>query len=288
MDTISTLAKIRWALPAVTVFAVALGMPFANAESAGAKSAGATSASRTFMPDPQTYRGVQIAVGATDSVGPTSAVGDEEIELSDEKKLSRWAFVLRRTIARSGPSHNARRVKKLATLTPDGTAEMVLLLRRHTDAEGAVWIKVRLPMRPNNTTGWVPRQHLGRYRIVKTKLLINTKTTRVTLYRSGRRVWSARIGVGTRQNPTPTGNFYVRSRLIPVKKNSIYGIFAFGLSAYSRTLSDWPGGGMIGVHGTNQPGLIPGRISHGCVRLRNNNIKRLKQLMSVGTPVEIK
>lgn len=282
MKTISTLAKIRWMISVVAVLAALLGMPLANPGVAGAKSGGAKSASKIFKPDPSAYRDATIAAG------PTEAVGDQEIELSDEEKLSRWAFVLRRTVARSAPSHTSRRVKKLSTMTPDGTAELVLLLKRHTDAEGGVWIQVRLPMRPNNTTGWVPRQHLGRYRIVKTKLLINTKTTRATLYLSGKLVWSARIGVGTRQNPTPKGNFYVRSRLIPVEKNSIYGIFAFGLSAYSRTLSDWPGGGMIGVHGTNQPGLIPGRISHGCVRLKNNKIRRLKQLMSVGTPVEIK
>ena len=45
-----------------------------------------------------------------------------------------------------------------------------------------------------------------------------------------------------------------------------YGPWAFGTSAYS-VLSDWPGGGVIGIHGTNQPHLIPGRPSHGCVRV---------------------
>jgi lipoprotein-anchoring transpeptidase ErfK/SrfK len=52
-------------------------------------------------------------------------------------------------------------------------------------------------------------------------------------------------------------------------------------------LTDWPGGGFVGVHGTNEPNLIPGRISHGCIRLRNDAIVRLSHLMKVGTPLTI-
>jgi lipoprotein-anchoring transpeptidase ErfK/SrfK len=53
-------------------------------------------------------------------------------------------------------------------------------------------------------------------------------------------------------------------------------------------LTDWPGGGFIGIHGTNAPGLIPGRVSHGCIRMRNEDITRLNSLMSVGTPVSVR
>jgi len=52
-------------------------------------------------------------------------------------------------------------------------------------------------------------------------------------------------------------------------------------------LSDWPGGGVIGIHGTDEPQLIPGRPSHGCVRVPNAAITRLHTLMPVGTPVRI-
>ena len=44
---------------------------------------------------------------------------------------------------------------------------------------------------------------------------------------------------------------------------------------------------MIGIHGTNAPGLLPGRVSHGCIRLPNAAVLRLKRLMPVGTPVRI-
>jgi lipoprotein-anchoring transpeptidase ErfK/SrfK len=53
-------------------------------------------------------------------------------------------------------------------------------------------------------------------------------------------------------------------------------------------LTDWPDGGFVGIHGTNEPELIPGAISHGCIRLRNVDILRLSRLMPVGTPLTIR
>jgi len=68
----------------------------------------------------------------------------------------------------------------------------------------------------------------------------------------------------------------------------LYGPVAFGTSARSAVLTDWPDGGFVGIHGTNEPALIPGHISHGCVRLRNQDIVALSRLMPVGTPVTIR
>jgi len=44
----------------------------------------------------------------------------------------------------------------------------------------------------------------------------------------------------------------------------------------------------VGIHRTNQPELIPGRPSHGCIRIRNPAIIRLARLMPIGTPVRIR
>lgn len=213
--------------------------------------------------------------------------GPETVKLSDEWRSSTWAYVTRRVAARTDPSGAAKVVKKLSTLTSDYTPELVLALDLRREADGTEWVRVRLPMRPNNSTGWVPREALGALRRVDTALRIDRGHTRATLYRDGRRIWRARVGIGKRQWPTPPGRFYVRERLIPRDKNTIYGIFAFGTNGYSSVLTDWPGGGVIGVHGTNEPGLIPGRISHGCVRVRNRQIARLRRLMPLGTPVHI-
>jgi lipoprotein-anchoring transpeptidase ErfK/SrfK len=53
-------------------------------------------------------------------------------------------------------------------------------------------------------------------------------------------------------------------------------------------LTDWPDGGYVGVHGTDRPDLIPGQISHGCIRMSNSDIVRLGRLMPVGTPLTIR
>ena len=125
---------------------------------------------------------------------------------------------------------------------------------------------------------------MGPLMVVRTHLRINRRALRATLYREGRRIWTSRIGIGAPGTPTPAGRFWIREVLRG--DGGLYGPWAFGTSAYSR-LSEWPGGGVVGIHGTNQPYLIPGRPSHGCVRVPNRKIIRLKRLMPIGTPVRI-
>ena len=48
-----------------------------------------------------------------------------------------------------------------------------------------------------------------------------------------------------------------------------------------------PGFYGIGIHGTNAPGSIPGRSSHGCIRLHNENIVKLKAMVNKDTKVTI-
>lgn len=214
--------------------------------------------------------------------------GSNPRRLSDERTESRWAYVASAVWARARPSRRARRVHRLSLRTPDGTREVVLALTERRVEGAGTWVRVRLPMRPNNTTGWVRRSSLGAFRMVRTFLRVDRRRLRATLFRDGRRIWAAPIGVGEPRSPTPRGNFYVRERLLPTDPNGLYGVFAFGLSAYSETLTDWPRGGMIGIHGTNEPQLLPGRVSHGCVRLANPRIARLRELMPLGTPVAIR
>jgi lipoprotein-anchoring transpeptidase ErfK/SrfK len=148
-------------------------------------------------------------------------------------------------------------------------------------------VHVHLPILPNGTTGWVPRAALGGYGFVTTRLLVDLASFKAVLYRGRRTIFHALIGVGKSSSPTPRGRFYVRDKVLDFN-NPFYGPVAFGTSARSDSVTDWPGGGFIGIHGTNEPGLIPGRISHGCIRMRNQDITRLARLMPVGTPVVIR
>ncbi len=44
-------------------------------------------------------------------------------------------------------------------------------------------------------------------------------------------------------------------------------------------------GGEYAIHGTNRPDLIGGFVSHGCIRMYNNDIRELYSLVNIGTPV---
>jgi hypothetical protein len=207
--------------------------------------------------------------------------------LSDERTLSRWAHSAGRGAIRLMPATRSRRLSRLRPFTEDGRPEVYLALRSRRATGGRVWVQVRVPARPNGQTGWVRRGALGPFHAVRTALLIDTRRSRATLRRDGRRVWRAPIAHGAPGTPTPTGRFYIREKLRNSRGSPIYGPWAIGTSAYS-SLSDWPGGGVVGIHGTNQPWLIPGRPSHGCIRVRNAAMMRLERAMPIGTPVRIR
>lgn len=199
-------------------------------------------------------------------------------------RTSRWATVDRPVAALSEPG--GRRIARLATKTPEGTTNLVVVLGRARRHESGLWVRVRLPVLPNGSTGWVPRQALGGYHIVDTRLVVDRRAMRAVLFRGGKRIFDARVGVGSPRWPTPAGRSYVRVKLTRYK-SAFYGPLAFGTSARSAVLTDWPAGGFVGIHGTDRPDLIPGRVSHGCIRLRNQDILRLGKLMPVGTPITI-
>jgi lipoprotein-anchoring transpeptidase ErfK/SrfK len=200
--------------------------------------------------------------------------------------LSRWAPVRAAATARSAPDAAAGVVSPVPTTTPEGTTNIVLVLGRRIDRAGRLWVRARLATLPNSRTGWLPRSALGGYGTVETRLVIDLQRLTATLLRRGRPVFRAPVGVGQPQWPTPQGDFYVRNRLTRFA-GPTYGPLAFGTSARSTHLTDWPDGGFIGIHGTDQPHLIPGRISHGCVRMRNADIVALGRRMPIGTPLSI-
>ncbi|MBA3375307.1 MAG: L,D-transpeptidase [Gaiellaceae bacterium] len=186
---------------------------------------------------------------------------------------------------RDAPRADATPIAFLDIRTPERTANVVLVEDSAEDTMGRLWIAVRVPALPENLTGWVPRAALGPSEFVRTRLVVDLKGLLATLRSDGRPIFTAEIGIGKPAWPTPTGEFYVRSRIRSL--SSFYGPLAFGTSARSEVLTDWPDGGFVGIHGTNAPALVPGRVSHGCIRLRNADILRLGRLMPVGTPVTI-
>jgi hypothetical protein len=218
--------------------------------------------------------------------GDQRPFGDER--LSNETTLTRWAHTNLLGAIRSRPSMRSKAVAKLHWNTEDGVPEVYVVLRSALDRKQRAWLQIRIPGRPNGRKGWVREEKLSNLKTIQTQLTIDRRRLKATLRKDGKRIWTSRIGVGKAGTPTPRGHFWIRERLSNLGGSPIYGPWAFGTSAYSNTLTDWPGGGVVGIHGTNQPELIPGRPSHGCVRVPNWKISRLAKLMPVGTPVRIK
>jgi hypothetical protein len=209
------------------------------------------------------------------------------VRLARIRGASRWAPVRHRVIARAAPAARARAVANVSSRTPEGTTNILELLGGARRERSGLWQRVQLPVLPDGTTGWVPRSALGGSVVLDTQLVIDRARLSAILYRNDVRIFSARVGVGRAGSPTPGGHFYVRD-VVTRYRSAAYGPIAFGTSARSPTLTDWPAGGYVGIHGTDQPGLIPGAISHGCIRMRNADILRLGALMPVGTPITVK
>jgi hypothetical protein len=216
---------------------------------------------------------------------PQSALEPRNVPLGP-RPTAYWAPVLAATSARPSPGHRTV-VAEVPKRTPEGTANIVRVLGNAARRSGKLWVQVRVPAFPDDADAWMPRSALGGYVPVRTRLVVDRSRLTATLWRGDRAVFRARVGVGTSSTPTPPGDFYVRNRLERYT-SPFYGPLAFGTSARSTGVSDWPAGGFVGIHGTNRPDLIPGRVSHGCIRMTNPDILRLARLMRVGTPLTVR
>jgi lipoprotein-anchoring transpeptidase ErfK/SrfK len=218
--------------------------------------------------------------------GLALAAPSAEVPLSGVDNVSRW-YVMQRVVVRDLPDATGQPVGVLPTVTPEGETNVVLAYAAERDAAERLWVRVPLSALPNGRTGWIPRDALGDLHRIRTHLVIDRARLRAVLLRDGRPIFSTRIGVGRPRWPTPAGEFHIRVRLEHYG-DPFYGPVAFGTNARSPWLTDWPKGGVVGIHGTDSPQLLPGRVSHGCIRMRNAAIQRLARLMPLGTPVSIR
>jgi lipoprotein-anchoring transpeptidase ErfK/SrfK len=242
---------------------------------------------RTFRPKTFVVTLVARALHRRLQIARTLIVEVRTSTISLVGTRTRWAYVMQSVPARARPSSTARAIATLPAATSDATPNLVPLLALTRPSAGRQWVKVALTDLPNGRAGWVPRSALSHDHVVSTRVVVDTRRLRLTLYRDGKPALRVPVGVGQPRWPTPRGTFYIRDRLTHFD-NPFYGPIAFGTNARSPTLTDWPGGGIVGIHGTNAPGLIPGRVSHGCIRLRNADILRLARLLPLGTPVLIR
>lgn len=205
--------------------------------------------------------------------------------ISDERTVTWWAYADNPGAIVAQPGAGQPVVGHLHLNTEDGLPEVYEILAQKVTPR-LTWFQIRILGRPNGRVGWVSEDSLGALHQVHTSIVVSSRTLRLSVFVRGRRVFSAPIGLGKGTTPTPGGHFYVREKFRTARNQAVYGPYAMGTSDYS-TLTDWPHGGVVGIHGTSAPQLIPGRPSHGCIRLRNGAMTRLYRLVPIGTPLII-
>jgi hypothetical protein len=186
-------------------------------------------------------------------------------------------------VARTAPNAHAPRVLVLHQFRSDFRPQEVLALGATHSTNGQLWYRLSLPMRPNNTMGWVSARQVELHH-VSNRILINIAERKLQVLHGNNVLYTTTVAVGAPGMETPTGHYYVQVRFHP--DDTFLGVFAFETSAYSK-LTEWPGGGVVGIHGTSAPQLLGQAVSHGCVRMSNEAALVLKRLVPLGTPITI-
>jgi lipoprotein-anchoring transpeptidase ErfK/SrfK len=119
------------------------------------------------------------------------------------------------------------------------------------------------------------------------RIVISIQDCKLALLEGSRvvRIWET--AVGSASTPSPRGSYTVVTRLsrptyyrpgkvVPPGPSNPLGTRWLGLSLKG-----------FGIHGTNAPGSIGHKASHGCIRMRNRDVEELFALVEVGVVVEL-
>ena len=206
---------------------------------------------------------------------------------SPEPQYERWqvAKVIAPVVVYTRPEADAPVKTKLGLRNVNGYPTL-LLVDDVRERGGATWYRVWIAMRPNGSRGWVREGDLAFY-TTSAKIVIDLSDRKLSVYRRGELKGEYPVAIGKPGLETPTGFFFVNQKLKPGAPGGPFGVLAIGISAFQPKLSGWAQGGPVAIHGTNQPGLIGQAISHGCVRMHNDDILAVNRLVPAGSPVVI-
>jgi hypothetical protein len=236
-------------------------------------------------PPPRATEPPPSIVAPAEPVEPKPAGCKGDVHGLGGDRLAYAAVAERETVAYDAPEG-----KRIATfgLRNENRHLMVFGVRRVVLGKDCKihWYRVRLPMRPNGSEGYV---HADDVRLVRvpTRIFVDLSERKLVLYRKGEPILTATVAIGAPSTPTPTGRYYVNQRLIASDPAGPWGPGAVGISAFSDVLQEWIQGGPIAIHGTNDPSSIGQAVSHGCIRLPNDVLRRVFEIADAGTPVII-
>lgn len=194
---------------------------------------------------------------------------------------------LRTTVVpRSAPRATARALPTVPVHRPITGTRTVLPIVASRIVGHRSWLQVRLPGRPNSSTGWIAAAHAA---VTSTpwRVVVDLSERRVRVYKGRTLARSVRAVVGAPASPTPTGSFFVEES-VALPAGFAGGPVALALSARSEVYSEFEGGpGQVAIHGRdNLGGELGAAQSHGCVRIADPTW--LTDRLPTGTPVQIR
>lgn len=173
-------------------------------------------------------------------------------------------------------------VKSLTNPTHEGVQLVMAVLK-----EEGNWFQVRLPIRPNGSTGWVKASDV-RIRKVPNRIVVDKSEHKLRAFKGDQLLLEIPAGIGTSATPTPVGEYYVDISIPFANTSGAYGAHMLSIAGFSEVHHNFGGGiGQLAIHGTNNRASVGVNSSNGCIRLYNESIQRLKDLAPTGTPVSV-
>jgi lipoprotein-anchoring transpeptidase ErfK/SrfK len=221
------------------------------------------------------------------SSAPTFSVAGPEMHTALPRNVAGDPVVAARTtnfrvFESPGSGHRVRRVDSVN----DWGQRLWLPVVGERVVAAEAWFRVRLPERPNGSTGWLRARDVARS-AVRDRIVVRLGQHTLTHYADGEMVRRFTVAVGKPSTPTATGQFFVWARVGYRDTQGPYGNFALGLSGFSNVITDWPGGGRMAIHGTSDPNTAGQNVSNGCVRVFNPLMATLMDI-PMGTSVVIR
>jgi len=119
------------------------------------------------------------------------------------------------------------------------------------------------------------------------RIVVSIPDRKLVLFEGDRVLRIYEVAVGKPSTPTPQGKFAIINRVPNPTYFARTGAVAPG--ANNPLGSRWMGLSAqgYGIHGTNAPSSIGKAASHGCVRMRKQDLEELFEMVTVGTTVEL-
>jgi L,D-transpeptidase catalytic domain len=193
-------------------------------------------------------------------------------------------LAIRAVRVRARPGPHARAIRIMRQFRRDFRRQEIFAVSSRVGYDGQTWYRISVPGRPNGRMGWIPAWSVD-LRPTVAKVEVHRRSRKIDLFWHGKRVWHAIVAVGAPGMETPLGLYYAAARFVPYN-DPYLSVFAVETSGYSK-LTEWPGGGVFGIHGTPEPWLLGKAVSHGCIRVSARTARMLRRYVPLGTPIVI-